>query len=373
MTTQHSARETWSCHAGDLAFKLRAPQHWAADQRGYLAEYLPGKLGDADLGTFELTVYVGDEPDWPSQLTDAVVTRRIEYVPGAVVHESRDASGRRTYAVGADALEGQPGAFVARINGHTIELYVHQSASKPHAYPLRLMREAMLRTYENRGALIFHGAGVDLDGRGIMVCGPRAAGKTTTLAGLLRSTQAQMLSNDRLILDDRGRLIAVPLPVPVARATIGAVPELGRALQSATRPQQKLDQLPTTFAATFKAEFSAREYARAFDVGLSPGSWLHTLVVPRFSESAEPAAARRLASAEVVGVLTASCFTPNDEFWLKPWLVPRTKSDDALTRHARQTITRLAPRVDAFEVRFGVHNPFDELTDAVADVIRSSS
>lgn len=63
----------------------------------------------------------------------------------------------------------------------------------------------MLRSHENHGEIIFHAA-ADLHGTGVMVCGPWGAGKTTTLACLLRAG-GMLLPNDRVILHGRERLV----------------------------------------------------------------------------------------------------------------------------------------------------------------------
>ncbi|MPZ00449.1 MAG: hypothetical protein GEU97_21195 [Actinophytocola sp.] len=235
------------------------------------------------------------------------------------------------------------------------------------------MREAMLRTYENTGGVVFHGAGVTCGGHGIMVCGPRHAGKTTMLAALLRSTGAQMLSNDRLLLVNDHQLLAVPLPVPIARGTVEAIPELRRTVPALTRPQTPLAQLPTVFGTTHKAEFTAREFATALGVRLTGSGSLTTVLVPRLSDSNEVTSIRRLPAAELEATLRGNCFTPHDEFWLQPWLVPRTRSDDELARHAQQRIPGIAPRLTGYEVRHGVRRGFDELSDVAADLIRRSN
>lgn len=52
--------KTWTAHLGDLAFTMDAPTGWAEAQQRYLGEYLPGRLGDHDLGTFHLEVHLDD-------------------------------------------------------------------------------------------------------------------------------------------------------------------------------------------------------------------------------------------------------------------------------------------------------------------------
>jgi hypothetical protein len=101
--------------------------------------------------------------------------------------------------IAADSVERQAGAYAVAAQERHIDLFLHSGTARPHRYPIRFMREAMLRTYEDAGGVIFHAAGVDAGGAGVMVNGRRGAGKTTITAALLRSGGAALLSNDRLI------------------------------------------------------------------------------------------------------------------------------------------------------------------------------
>jgi hypothetical protein len=362
----------WTCHAGDLTFHLTAPEPWAATQRAYLAGYLPGRPGDReDLGAYRLDIRLDDagRQHMVRDITQVVGQRLIEIVPGVVLREAHGSDGLRCYAVASDALETQAPPYAVSIRGNHITLHADPSAPQAQRYPLRLMREAMIRAYENTGAVLFHAAGADLNGHAVMVCGPRSAGKTTTLTAVIQATRGRLLSNDRLILDHRARLIAVPLPVPVARGTIAATPELSRALNTASRPQPALHQLPAVFGTAAKAEFSAREYAAALGTGLSAGSWLRVIIAARLTDSREPPLIRQLTPAQARDVLEATCFTPHDEFWRQPWLVPRTRPDAHLRQDASRMAAGIAACAPCFEVRFGVRNPRAGLDGAIASLL----
>ncbi|NIJ10480.1 hypothetical protein FHU38_000824 [Saccharomonospora amisosensis] len=373
MTNLSTRRHTWTAHAGDLAFTMSAPAHWATDQQSYLAGYLPGPPGELDLGAFRLTVHLDDvgvhQIVWKA--AHPPTTHRVEPIDGVVLLENREPTGRRCYAIAADSLEHQARAYAVAVHDRDIELFLHHTAARPHVYPLRLIREAMLRTYENAGGIVFHAAGVDLGGAGVMICGPRSAGKTTTLACLLRAAHGQLLSNDRLILHNPGQLIPVPLPVPVARGTLEAIDELQAAVPRLSRPQPRPDTIPHAFGATTKVAFSAREFAAALGSSLSRASSLRSVVVPRFTDTDAPLRTRRLDPAEARQVLAASCFTPHDEFWINPWLVPRVRADTDLATFAAKIVTHIAGAVPCVEVTFGVRNSMEELDKALLDIVRN--
>ncbi|GGJ05676.1 hypothetical protein GCM10011581_48450 [Saccharopolyspora subtropica] len=368
MTTANP--DKWTSYAGDVRFDITAPACWAADQRRYLDDYLLGRLGERELPAFEMDVRVD------AAACREVIGRvarapfqRIETAPGVVLLESRAGGGsQRWFAVAADGLEHQDTAYAVRTDGRHLELYVDPGSTKAHRYPLRMIREAMLRTYEDHGGVVFHAAAARLSEGGVMICAPRSAGKTTLLACLLRCTNGDLLVNDRVIVHGMG-LVAVPLPVPVARGTLDAVPELAVASRELSRRQEDITKLPATFGTVRKAEFSGREFSKALGAGRAAGAWLHSILVPRLTNTADPARITRLPYQETRRVLERNCFTPHDEFWLRPWLVPRRTPVHTLHQHAREVARQVAATVPCHQIEFGVRRSLAELDTALLDVL----
>ncbi|WP_338600454.1 hypothetical protein [Saccharopolyspora sp. SCSIO 74807] len=363
---------TWTCHTGDVAFTLTSPSARADAQRRYLDDYLPGPVGDQNLGAFGMTLHFSDAAFARiiRKVSQLPTSRRIESVPGVFLLEKSDGDAR-CYSVDTDRLEHEPGSWAVRVQDRGIDLYVRHTARKPYSHALRLMREAMLRSYEDHGGVIVHAAGASIRGDGVMICGPRAVGKTTLLTCLTRCTGSSVLSNDRLILMPGQRLIAVPLPVPIGKGTIDAVPELEKAAPILSRPQRAVDGLPATFGSAEKAEFSPREFAAALGASLAGRSRLRTILTPRLTDDSTPARVRELDVDETRRTLTENCFTPHDEFWRHPWLVPRRTTDADLRRGAAQAIDELAGQVPCYEIRFGVRNPLTELDTLLREVVAS--
>lgn len=353
----------WNCHAGDVAFAITAPSAWLSAQREYLSGFLTAPPGELDLGAFSIRVHTDDTAfrRIVRTIAHSPATSRVEPVPGLVMQESVQPTGLRCYVVAIDSVEHQPGAYAVTAQGHHIDLFIHSSTTSPHRYPIRLVREAMLRTYEDAGGFIFHAAGVDVGGAGVMICGPRGAGKTTITATLLRSTGAALLSNDRLIAHQGDHVVAVPLPVPTGRGTIEAFPELERILRRTTAELVELRRMPADFGSTVKHAFTARQFAQAFRADLVSASVLRLIVVPQLTDTSQPARLRRLSGAETRQVVVANCFTPRDEFWVRPWLIPRQKADELLRRQASAAIQHIAATVPCIEVSFGVRNPITDL------------
>lgn len=253
MTSPHQDRVRWRCQAGDVGVTLSASQEWAHVQRRHLGEYLPPPEGGHSVDEFTLDVHTDGE--LLHEMTDAASrgpANLIETIPGLALRCVEQAGRWQCFTVASDALEGRPGAWAARARGTELELFLRDESTLAHRYPLRLIREAMLRSHENHGGIVFHAGAVDLHGTGVLVCGPRAAGKTTTLACLLRAGGV-LLSNDRVILHGGQRLVAVPLPVPVARGTLDSFPELADSVEPSAS-----GALPASFGTPHKVALSSR-------------------------------------------------------------------------------------------------------------------
>jgi hypothetical protein len=206
-----------------------------------------------------------------------------------------------------------------------------------------------------------------------MICGPRGAGKTTTAAALLRrfGPRARLLSNDRLLACDGQQAVAVPLPVPVARGTLDAFPALVAAVPAAQRArpgEPGLASLPRQFGTGRKIAFPARDFAAALGAGLAASSRLTAIIIPNLTDTADPVTVRRAGPGEALAALTASCFTPGDEFW-RPWLVTRAQPDAALAAHAARRCRDLAASVPCAIVSSGTQGPPGGLGEALAAVM----
>ncbi|MGH3717438.1 MAG: hypothetical protein ACRDRI_01085 [Pseudonocardiaceae bacterium] len=118
-----------------------------------------------------------------------------------------------------------------------------------------------------------------------------------------------------------------------------------------------------------KVAISTRRFATALGTTMIPTARLRLIVLPRLTDTREPARVTRLPPKHARDVLSRCCFTPRDEFWIKPWLVARTESDAALAVRARELVDDLAESVPCVVVHCGVRNPTGVLQSAVLDAL----
>lgn len=96
---------------------------------------------------------------------------------------------------------------------------------------------------------------------------------------------------------------------------------------------------------------------------------LRLVVVPQLTDTCDPARVRQLCAAQADKVIAESCFTPRDEFWVRPWLVPRQKADHVLQDQARIAVGHITVAVPCVEVSFGVRNPITDLVSTLNTIV----
>jgi hypothetical protein len=369
MMSPTAGRIVW---AGDVTFTVTGTPADIDALTRHIADYSAGPVGATNLPTYQLAL-CSDPTSFraATQLFAGLADSQIEPVPGVILTQGTSPAGCRCYSLVRDNIEHAPGSWAAAVDRNRIELYVADPATIPR-YALRLIREAMLRSYENAGGIVFHAAGASRDHRAVMICGPRNSGKTTTLAALLDvlGPTGALLANDRLIVESDGdtpRAVAVPLAVPVARGTLAAFPELHPFLTTPAAAGTP-DGLPAIFGTPSKAILAPRAFAAAFDATLTAASRLHAVIVPQVTDTARPVRVRRLHKGAIHRAVRAACFTPVDEFW-RPWLVPRIATAAVLTTAAAEVCAHIAATVPGFSIAYGTHRPVADLTDALTALI----
>lgn len=139
--------------------------------------------------------------------------------------------------------------------------------------PARLVRELLIADLERRTAVPLHAGAVSLGGRGVLICGPRGAGKTTLICHLLEHAGADFVANDRLfaVAGRRPRAVSWPWGIRIGLDTCAASPALSRWLAGRRRlayPQPGWDledpgRQPAGGGEAAKLELTAAELAAA--------------------------------------------------------------------------------------------------------------
>jgi hypothetical protein len=127
------------------------------------------------------------------------------------------------------------GAFYARRGlGEAIDVIVAVDSSKARVAMMRVVRELTMSRLVAAGWLIVHSSAFVVDGRAILVVGPKRAGKTTLLTYALTSGLARCLANDRVAVALGGGHTAwgVPTIISLRVAMMRRFPILAHRLQT---------------------------------------------------------------------------------------------------------------------------------------------
>ncbi|AEA23494.1 MULTISPECIES: hypothetical protein [Pseudonocardiaceae] len=103
-------------------------------------------------------------------------------------------------------------------------------------FAARLVRQAMTAQLLEHDAVYAHAAALVHAGHGLLIAGPKGAGKTTTLLSALRLVGGDFVTNDRLLLhcDPDGGTVghAWPMHLRATASTLHAVPGMSRFLSA---------------------------------------------------------------------------------------------------------------------------------------------
>ncbi len=137
-------------------------------------------------------------------------------------------------------VAGEGSIWTARINGNFTRVIVYCSerlmrerdgrmlVSSPVRYPLDQI--LMMYVLARNGGALFHAAGVDVNGRGLMLPGPSGAGKSTISRHLAARSSVEVLSDDRIVvreIDGTLRAFGTPWPGEVGIAANASAPLRG--------------------------------------------------------------------------------------------------------------------------------------------------
>jgi hypothetical protein len=135
----------------------------------------------------------------------------------------------------------------------------------------RLVRQAMTAQLLHHGAIYAHTAALVHRGVGVLIAGPKGAGKTTALLSVLSMLGGDFVTNDRLLLSrDRAALTgyAWPMHLRVGTGTLHTVPGMTTFLPSQVPPPPA--DAPTN--PTAKIEIEPEELRRWLPGGTTTGT-----------------------------------------------------------------------------------------------------
>jgi hypothetical protein len=228
---------------------------------------------------------------------------------------------------------------------------------------MRVVRELATNRAQRTGQLLLHAAAFAVGDRGVLVAGPKLAGKTTLLVHLLRSGRARYVSNDRVLLDlarTPPRARGVPTIVALRQGTLDLFPALSTALTGArlhhrltideaarlTRGGDRLSNGPPGL--------SPAQLCEVLGVARLPECELGAVLFPCVTGERGALAVHRLDEAEAATRLAGALFGLPPGRWVSDvFAIPADPpAPDLAARLA--TCRSLAGRAPCFECRLGL-------------------
>lgn len=253
--------------------------------------------------------------------------------------------------------------YIVNADGTEIELLTRRNRLATRISLMRVIREFAMNHSHRAGCLIIHGSAFTIGDRGVIIAGPKRAGKTTLLIHALRAEAAAYVSNDRVVVSFDGTapaLRGMPTVVTVRRQALEMFPDLlDRLLVRSYRSRLSLSELK-------EGQFQPVQPGENGDFYLSPAQFcdllqvapvaqaqVGALVFPRVTGRAGTIEIEQLSVAAGASRLTESLFSAHSAqkvsaVFVSPGDVP---NPDRAT--LEDLCLKLASQVRCFECRLG--------------------
>lgn len=184
---------------------------------------------------------------------------------------------------------------------------------------LRLVREFASDRIASEGMLLLHAAAMEHDGRGLLIVGPKRAGKTSLLIHCLHDPGSRFIANDRAVVSGDGlrqwRLGGMPTVVSIRPGTVELLqrPAFSAACRWSARMTLGEALVPAGGAPPTPGQplsISPRQLCHLVEVGCVESSPLRAIVFPRIDTGREGVRIARLSADGARGRLRPHLLRP---------------------------------------------------------------
>jgi hypothetical protein len=285
--------------------------------------------------------------------------------------ETYEGNPARRYALGPDRLalaySRRAGVTFVDRTSRTVAFITTAQDERARFEAARLIREVLTKQLEERGLFVLHAGAVRVGGRGVAICGPKHAGKTTLVCAMSEHAGADFIANDRIYvgMERRGlRIHGWPMSVRIGVGTCLASPRLRRWMrpgQAFAYPQAGWD--PASGISDEAARRLARgpqgpklelipsELSGALDTTVVDAADLCCVVLPRFDAAAPPVELVLVPDGDAAARVSAQLLTPADDSY-PDWLELRRCGHEELAARGSRLAGRMAREARVVEARF---------------------
>ena len=228
-----------TCHSVNLEYSNRKFRVTSRDNDVlvWLVEFLCPQFHIAESEKFDVEIHyelndhefdqlMGKQPKKRELLAAFILDTRVEYC----INWSK----RQDCRVLFDYRNGI--FFIINSKQPKVQVLVHSSKSTdPRTALMRVVREILIHNLDSADSSLVHSAAFLYKKSGIMIAGPKNAGKTSLLIHCLKANGSYYISNDRVFvcrLEDKFHLKGMPTVITISRETVNLFRYLREAIKS---------------------------------------------------------------------------------------------------------------------------------------------
>lgn len=242
-------------------------------------------------------------------------------------------------------------------------VYVSDQNPNYPIYLLRFMRSLVQGIYADKGFVVMHSAAVSIGNRGMMIIGEKGSGKTTLLIHFLNCC-ADIISNDRTLVDRKRNLLSFSQPLRIGSGTFEHTKKMVTYLESNSlyRKQGDMRQID------FKYLVTMDEICKIFNVKYIRKEKLDCILVPEIQIGENLLEIRYLDEKEKEKIFEEVCFTPIDESYRSEWIY-KPSTDFFFKIESRKIIWNELKKLDFIKIVYGTEVSSSILVNKILEAI----
>ena len=209
---------------------------------------------------------------------------------------------------------------------------------------LRVVREIIYRTQEDRNRVFMHAAACERSGHGILILGEKGAGKTTLLNYFLDKGSDYVANNRLFLISDKDKIYieCFPIPMRVSKETMKKTKKF--------EITSKLYRI--NLANTNKYLITPLEINSLYSVNTLYSSNLSYIIIPKISINDTRFSITECNPSNALDVFKMNCFTPYDESRHTQWIASCNLSKLKLEENAKNIMNKML-EYPIYQVEYG--------------------
>lgn len=243
--------------------------------------------------------------------------------------------------------------LIKNINNANFNIVCKENLKRPEL--IYIIREIYVRLQENKNALFLHANGININNKGLMLCGNSGSGKTTFMLKLFEAEKNEFnyLSNDRIFLKPDNKIEYFPIPIILANGTARNIAPIYNYLLNKEHlyDSEYTKEILLNGKDTDKYALFKRYIKEIFpNCNLKEQTALNGIIIPKINFNTKDIQIEEIRDYKK---LLPICFTPTDrESLRKPWILKRIYNDEELLNKSEYILKETVNKNAFFTVEY---------------------